>query len=100
LRVFFLMLLSMLLGLLIFLKLEYNDAARAANEVKQEFITQEYRITDIDETGFYGKNDDGNKIFIKKELITKRKNLKIHDTVIVYFEKDQRKDGVVKVEKK
>lgn len=99
-RVFILILLTTLLGLLIFLKLEYNEAARTANEVKQEYFTQEYTIIDIDENGYYGKDMEGKSIFFKKELISAHQKLQMDDLVIVYFEKHQRRDGIVKVEKK
>lgn len=99
-RVFILILLTALLGLLIFLKLEFNEAAKTANDVKQEYFTQEYTIIDIDENGYYGKDIDGKSIFFKKELISEHRKLKMDDIVIVYFEKNQRRDGIVKVEKK
>jgi hypothetical protein len=99
-RVLFLILLSLLLGLLVFLKLEYHKTTKTANESKQEFITQEYMIIDIDEDGYYGKGDDGKSIYFRKQQMTSTNNLQVNDIVIVYFEKDERRDGIVKVEKK
>jgi hypothetical protein len=95
-----LFLLTLFLGLLIFLKLEMNDATKAANKVKQEYITQEYEITEIKKDGYYGKNETGKTIFFKKEHLPADEQLKTEDTVLIFFEKSERKDGVVKVEKK
>jgi len=99
-KAFILFLLTLFLGLLIFLKLEMNDATRAANTIKKEYTTQEYMITDIDDSGYYGKDENGKTIFFKKEHLPAGQKLKLDDTVVIYFEKDERKDGLVKVEKK
>ena len=95
-----LFLLTLFLGLMIFLRLEMNDATKAVNMVKEEYITQEYKITEINNVGYYGKDETGKTIFFKKELLPADEKLKTEDTVIIYFDKGERKDGVVKVEKK
>lgn len=95
-----LFLLTLFLGLLIFLKLEMNEATKASNTVTNEYTAQEYKITDIDDSGYYGKDDGGKTIYFKKEHLPSGQKLKLEDTVVIYFVKDERKDGLVKVEKK
>lgn len=99
-RVFILILLTLFLALLVFLKLELNDANKASNEIKQEYFTQEYIIKDIDDSGYYGQAENGKNIYFKKEYISPGLTLQIEDIVIVYYEKGKRIDGLIKVEKK
>ncbi|MEH7884981.1 hypothetical protein V7654_11750 [Bacillus sp. JJ1609] len=99
-KVFILFLLTLFLGLLIFLKLEMNEATEAANTVTNEYSTQEYMITDIDDSGYYGKDENGKTIYFKKDYLPSGQKLELEDTVVIYFVKDERKDGLVKVEKK
>lgn len=99
-RVFILILLTLFLGLLVFLKLELNDANEASNEAKKEYFTQEYIITDSNNSGYYGKDANGKSIYFKKEYLPAGLKLQVEDTVIVYFEKGERIDGLLKVEKK
>lgn len=99
-KAFILFLLTLFLGLLIFLKLEMNEATRAANTIKKEYTTQDYMITEIVDSGYYGKDEDGKTIFFKREHLPAGQKLELDDTVVIYFEKDVRKDGLVKVEKK
>ncbi|WP_156183121.1 hypothetical protein [Mesobacillus campisalis] len=39
------------------------------------------------------------RIYIKKENVKLPERLQVHDSIIVYLEKESRKDGLVKVEK-
>ncbi|WP_423410607.1 hypothetical protein AABM38_12060 [Heyndrickxia sp. MSNUG] len=99
-KAFILFLLTLFLGLLIFLKLEMNEATRADNTIKNEYTTQDYMITEIVDSGYYGKDEDGKTIFFKREHLPAGQKLELDDTVVIYFEKDVRKDGLIKVEKK
>lgn len=99
-KTFILILLTLFLGVLIFLKLEMNDATKAVNKVNNEYTTQEYMITDLDDSGYFGKDEAGKTIYFKKEHLPAGQKLEIKDIVIIYFEKDERRDGLVKVEKK
>ena len=99
-RIFILILLTLFLGLLVFLKIELNHANKASNEIKQEYFTQEYTITDFNEAGYYGKAANGKRIFFKEKYLSSEVDLQIEDTVIIYFEKGERIDGLLKVEKK
>lgn len=99
-KAFILLLLTLFLGLLIFLKFEYNAATKTAINVEKEYFTQEYTIIKIDESGYYGKNEDGKSIYFKKEHLPDGQNLQVDETVLVYFNKHERRDGLVKVEKK
>jgi lipopolysaccharide export system protein LptC len=97
-RVIILILLTLFLGLLVFLKVEMNEAKQASNVVEKEYFTQEYIITKIDDAGYYGKAENDERIFFKKEHVPAGSVLKVNDPVVIYFEKDERIDGVVKVE--
>jgi hypothetical protein len=99
-KVFILCLLTLFLGLLIFLKLEMNEATKASKTVSNDYTIQEYMITDIDDSGYYGKDDSGKTIYFKKDHLPSGQKLKLEDIVVIYFVKDERKDGLVKVEKK
>ena len=97
-RAFILILLTVFLGILVFLKVEMNEAKQASDVVEKEYFTQEYIITKIDDDGYYGKSEDDKGIFFKKELVPTEIKLEVHDPVLIYFEKSERIDGVVKVE--
>lgn len=99
-RVFVLFLLTLLLGMMIYLKLEMDEARDASNQVKAEFFTEEFIITKIDDSGYHGVSHNGKSIYFKKEKLESGARVKIDDTVILYFEKSERVDGLVKVEKK
>ncbi|MGM0900856.1 MAG: hypothetical protein ACQEXB_07110 [Bacillota bacterium] len=98
-KVIILSLLTTLLGVLIFLNISLNNAKTVSNQIEKEYLTYQYTITKIDQSGYYGEGKDGRRIYIKKENVNVDDNLKENDTIIVYFEKDNRKDGLVKVEK-
>jgi hypothetical protein len=99
-RVFVLFLLTLLLGMMIYLKLEMDEARNASNKVKAEFFTEEFTITQIDDSGYQGVSHNGKRIYFKKEKLESGEKVHIDDTVILYFEKSERVDGLVKVEKK
>ncbi|MBM4761901.1 hypothetical protein [Bacillus sp. B15-48] len=99
-KVFILSLLTILLGVLIYLNFSFNSSKPVSTELEKEYITYCYTITEIDETGYYGKADNGQRIHIKKENVNIDEDLQMNDRIIVYFEKESRKDGLVKVEKK
>ncbi len=98
-KVIILSLLTTLLGVLIFLNISLNNAKTVSNQVEKEYLTYQYTITHIDEEGYYGEGEDGRRIYIKKENVNVAEKLKENDRIIVYFEKENRKDGLVKVEK-
>lgn len=99
-RVFVLFLLSLILGMMIYLKLELDEARDVSNQVKAEFFTEEFIITQIDDSGYYGVSHNGKNIYFKKEKLESAASFNIDDTVILYFEKSERIDGLVKVKKK
>jgi hypothetical protein len=98
-RVLFLFLLTMLLGLMIYLKIEMNEAKRASNETETEYISEEYTISGSDDSGYYGASKDGKSIYFKKEKVTDREKIESGDSVLVFFDKSGRIDGPVKIEK-
>ncbi|MBY0095937.1 hypothetical protein [Mesobacillus maritimus] len=98
-KVIILSLLTTLLGVLIFLNISLNNAKTVSNQVEKEYVTYQYTITEIDQFGYFGEGEDGRRIYIKKENVNVEDNLKENDTIIVYFEKNNIKDGLVKVEK-
>jgi len=98
-KVIILSLLTTLLGVLIFLNISLNNAKTVSNQIEKEYLTYQYTIIEIDQSGYYGEGEDGRRIYIKKENVNVDDNLKENDTIIVYFEKDNIKDGLVKVEK-
>jgi hypothetical protein len=97
-RLLILSLLSVLLGILIYLNFTFNTAKSVSN-VEKDYLTQEYIITKVDESGYFGESDDGRRIYIKKENANLPESLKENDNIVVYFEKESRKDGLIKVEK-
>ncbi|MCM3584317.1 hypothetical protein M3182_00995 [Mesobacillus maritimus] len=97
-KVFILSLLTILLGVLIYINISLNQAKTVSNQVDKEYITHSYTITKIDRTGYYGKADDGQSIYIKKENVNIEEPIEENDRILVYFEKELRKDGLVKVE--
>lgn len=98
-RVLFLFLLTMLLGLMIYLKVEMDEAKRASNEAETEYITEEYTISKSDDSGYYGASSDGKSIYFKKEKVPSQEKIQSGDSVIVYFDKSGRIDGPVKIVK-
>lgn len=98
-RVLFLFLLTLLLGLMIFLKFEMDDARKVSNEVETEYFTEEYLINKIDDSGYHGASTDGKSIYFKKEKVPANDKIKIGDSVLLYFDKSGRIDGPVKIEK-
>jgi hypothetical protein len=99
-RVFVLFLLTLILGMMIYLKLEMDEARNATSQVKAEFFTEEFTITQIEDSGYHGVSRNGKSIYFKKEKLESGEKVHKDDTVILYFEKSERVDGLVKVEKK
>lgn len=91
--------LTILLGVLIFINFSVNGSKPVTNQTETEYITYSYTIVDIDDSGYYGQADDGQRIYIKKENVQVNEDLEVNDTIIVYFEKGSRIDGLTKVEK-
>ena len=91
--------LTILLGVLIFINFFVNGSNPVTNQTEKEYITYSYTIVDIDDSGYYGQADDGQRIYIKKENVQMNEDLKVNDRIIVYFEKGSRIDGLTKVEK-
>ncbi|WP_226641717.1 hypothetical protein [Mesobacillus subterraneus] len=98
-RVVFLFLLTMLLGLMIYLKVEMDEAKRASNETEAEYIFEKYTISERDDSGYYGASRDGKSIYFKKEKVPDHEKIENGDSVLVYFDKSGRIDGPVKIEK-
>jgi hypothetical protein len=98
-RVLLLFLLTLLLGLMVFLKFEMDEARKVSNEVETDYITEEFIINKSDDSGFYGKSTDGKSIYFKKEKVPAYLKIQSGDSVLVYFDKSGRIDGPVKVEK-
>lgn len=98
-RVLFLFLLTLLLGLMIFLKFEMDDARKVSNEVETEYFTEEYMINKIDDSGYHGTSTDGKSIYFNKEKVPADVNINSGDSVLLYFDKSGRIDGPVKIEK-
>jgi YbbR domain-containing protein len=98
-KVIILSLLTTLLGVLIFLNISLNNAKTVSNQIEKEYVTYQYTITEIDQSGYYGEGEDGRRIYIKKENVNVEGNLQENDRIIVYFEKENIEDGLVKVKK-
>jgi YbbR domain-containing protein len=98
-KVIILSLLTTLLGVLIFLNISLNNAKTVSNQIEKEYVTYQYTITEIDQSGYYGEGEDGRRIYIKKENVNVDGNLQENDRIIVYFEKENIEDGLVKVKK-
>ncbi|WP_079508978.1 hypothetical protein [Mesobacillus jeotgali] len=97
-RAFFLFLLTLVLGLMIFLKMEMDEARKISNEVQTEYIKEEYKIIKVDSSGYYGESD-GKSVYFKKDRVTEDGEIHIGDKVMLYFDKSGRIDGPVKIEK-
>ncbi|WP_226674623.1 hypothetical protein [Mesobacillus jeotgali] len=98
-RVLMLFLLTLLLGLMVFLKFEMDEARQVSNEVETHYFTEEYTINKVDSSGYYGESSDGKSIYFKKEKVKAYQNIENGDAVILYFDKSGRIDGPVKIEK-
>lgn len=99
-KVFVLFLLSLLLGMMIYLKFEMDEARKVSNEIEVEYLTEEYTIKKVGESGYFGENEEGKSIYFKSEKVVTHSSLQIGNKVIVYFDKSGRIDGPVKIEKK
>ncbi|MBT2679452.1 hypothetical protein J7E38_10600 [Bacillus sp. ISL-35] len=93
-----LFLLTLLLGLMVFLNIEMDQARKSSNEVKYEYFTEEYTINKVDSSGYYGEGN-GKTIYFKKEKVQPGETIGNGDKVIVYFDKSGRIDGPVRIEK-
>ncbi|ESU33688.1 hypothetical protein G3A_05650 [Bacillus sp. 17376] len=98
-RVVLLVLLTLLLGLMVYLKFEMDEARKVSNEVESEYFTEEFIINKTDKTGYYGKSTDGKSIYFKKEKVAANVQIQNGDSVRLYFDKSGRIDGPVKIEK-
>lgn len=98
-RVLLLFLLTLLLGLMVFLKFEMDEARQVSSEVETQYFTEEYTINEVDNSGYYGESLDGKSIYFKKEKVKTYQKIESGDTVILYFDKSGRIDGPVKIEK-
>lgn len=66
-----------------------------------EYKVFTYIITEIDDTGYYGKSEDGKTgIYFTSENVNKNELNKVNEgsKVLTYFEKENHIDGIVKVE--
>ncbi|RSD25581.1 hypothetical protein [Mesobacillus subterraneus] len=99
-RVFVLILLTLFLGLMMYLNFEMKEAKKAASETQPQYIQEEYTIIQADDAGYYGKSDSGKTIYFKKEKLSGSQNVQDGDTVVVYFDKSGRIDGPVDIVKK
>lgn len=98
-RAFVLFLLTLTLGLMIFLKIEMDEAKKMSNEVKAEFFTEDVTISKVDSSGYFGESNNGKSIYFKKEKVSADEKIRAGDTVTLYFDKSGRIDGPVKIEK-
>jgi small nuclear ribonucleoprotein (snRNP)-like protein len=98
-KVLILSLLTILLGVLIYLNITLNHTRTVTNQIEREYITHSYTIIEIDDSGYYGEGESGQRIYIRKENVNVEDTLKENDRIIVYFDKESRKDGLAKVEK-
>lgn len=98
-RLLFLCLLTLLLGLMIYLKFEMEEARKVSSEVETEYFTEEYTIDKSDDSGYFGKSTNGKSIYFKKEKVSADEKIRAGDTVTLYFDKSGRIDGPVKIEK-
>ncbi|MBT2692016.1 hypothetical protein [Bacillus sp. ISL-55] len=98
-RVLLLFLLTLLLGLMVFLKFEMDEARKVSNQVKAEYFTEAFIINKNDDSGFYGESADGKSIYFKKEKVPAYVKIQSGDSVLLYFDKSGRIDGPVKIEK-
>jgi hypothetical protein len=97
-RALLLFLLTLVLGLMIFLKIEMDEARKISNEVKTEYITEEYKIIKVDSYGYFGESD-GKSVYFKRDKVTADGKIQARDKVKLYFDKSGRIDGPVKIEK-
>lgn len=98
-RAFVLFLLTMVLGLMLFLKWEMEESRKVSNEDTPEYFTEKYFITRVDSTGYFGKSNDGKNIYFKKEKVRSSEGIESGVTVLLYFDKSGRIDGPVKIER-
>ena len=99
-RAVVLFLLTLVLGLMIFLKIEFDEARKNSNEVKPDFYTEEFKISKVDSSGYFGESHNNKKVYFKKEKVQSNEKIVTGDTVVLYFDKSGRIDGPVKIEKK
>jgi hypothetical protein len=100
-RIIVLAILLTILFVLFFVKAQTNSPVmiNQGND-SSEYKIVEYKITEIIENQYYGKNEDGTKIVFSAEKIDSSVKIQVDDVVIVFFEKDNVGKGLVKVEKK
>lgn len=91
-KVIILVVLSATLVVLLFVRSQQvsNDPAK--------YIMVEYEITNIKQHQYFGKAKDGTEIRFSDKDIPSGEEIKVHDIVICYFEKDNFGEGLVKVE--
>ncbi len=97
-RILVLLLLTLVLGLMIFLNIQMDQARNSSNEVKSNYVTEEYTIRKIDASGYFGEGS-GKSIYFKKDKLHPEEYVHPGDKVTVYFDRSGRIDGPVKIEK-
>ncbi|MED1471411.1 hypothetical protein [Bacillus salipaludis] len=98
-----LVVLSSILVALLFVKVHTADPVNnsiSKGNGSSQYITKEYKITNIKGNNYYGKGDNGTGIRFSSKNIVSGEKIKVLDEVICYFEKDNLGKGIVKVEKK
>ncbi|MGD6858320.1 hypothetical protein [Bacillus infantis] len=98
-----LILLSLLSAVLFVLISSFDFDAKKTNanvEEKKDYVSFEYKITKVEEGTYYGKSADGLGISFTLDDLDQNIIIKKEDTVVCYFEKDNMRDGLVRVEKK
>ena len=98
-RVMILIILSAILLVLVFMKFHSASPVNTTYD-SSKYTVVEYTITKIDGDHYYGKSDDGNAITFSAEKVHSSAKIQVHDKVLLYFDKDDFGNGLVKVEKK
>ncbi|CAM3797386.1 hypothetical protein [Mesobacillus thioparans] len=97
-RILVLFLLTLVLGLMIFLNIQMDQAKKSSNEMKSDYVTEEYTINKVDASGNFGEGN-GKSIYFKKDKLHPEEYVQPGDKVTVYFDRSGRIDGPVKIEK-
>lgn len=70
------------------------------NNGSVEYTTVEYTITNIKGKQYSAKGVDGTEIYFSAKNIPSGDKIHVHDEVLLFFEKNNIGNGVIKVEKK
>jgi hypothetical protein len=65
-----------------------------------EYMTKEYRITNMKGRLYYAKGENGTEISFSAKKIDSGDKIQVDDKVLIFFEKNNMGKGVIKVEKK